>query len=213
MKVLDLFAGIGGFSLGLESIGAKTIAFAEIDDDCQKVLQNNWPDVPRYKDVCDLRGIPLSEFECGGEKRRLKGGEIEPCLQPDWIITENTGHRWRSWVPELRRELFKRGYSSLPIRVRADWLGYSHRRARVYLVANANGELLRELSRWWCGPCREVAEKLAGSRDKTPRRLGANDGLPDWSHRRKQLGNAVMPIFPELIGIGIKAVEVAVSGS
>lgn len=47
LKVLDLFSGIGGFSLGLERTGGfETVAFCEIDPFCQKVLKKHWPDVP-----------------------------------------------------------------------------------------------------------------------------------------------------------------------
>ncbi len=46
MKVLDLFSGIGGFSLGLERAGMETVAFCEIDKYAQKVLRKHWPDVP-----------------------------------------------------------------------------------------------------------------------------------------------------------------------
>ena len=51
MKVLDLFAGIGGFSLGLEKAGMETVAFCEINEYAQKVLKKNWPGVPIYEDV------------------------------------------------------------------------------------------------------------------------------------------------------------------
>lgn len=51
MKVIDLFSGIGGFSLGLERAGMKTIAFCEIDKFCQKILKRHWPNVPIYNDV------------------------------------------------------------------------------------------------------------------------------------------------------------------
>ena len=44
MNVLDLFSGIGGFSLGLERAGMKTVAFCENDQDCKKVLRKNWGD-------------------------------------------------------------------------------------------------------------------------------------------------------------------------
>jgi DNA (cytosine-5)-methyltransferase 1 len=54
MKVLDLFSGIGGFSLGLERAGFETVAFCEIDSFCRKVLRKHWPDVPIYEDVCQL---------------------------------------------------------------------------------------------------------------------------------------------------------------
>ncbi len=55
LKVLDLFSGIGGFSLGLERTGGfETVAFCEIDPFCQKVLKKHWPEVPIYNDVRTL---------------------------------------------------------------------------------------------------------------------------------------------------------------
>jgi len=54
MRVLDLFSGIGGFSLGLERAGMKTVAFCEYDDKCRQVLKNHWPDVPIFNDVSNL---------------------------------------------------------------------------------------------------------------------------------------------------------------
>lgn len=48
-RLLDLFSGIGGFSLGLErSGGFKTVAFCEVDPFCRQVLRKHWPDVPIY---------------------------------------------------------------------------------------------------------------------------------------------------------------------
>ena len=43
MNLLDLFSGIGGFSLAFEKSGMKTVAFCEIDPFCQKVLARHWP--------------------------------------------------------------------------------------------------------------------------------------------------------------------------
>src|SRR6185369_9473144 len=54
MKVLDLFSGIGGFSLGLERAGMQTIAFCEIDPYCRAVLAKHWPSVPIFTDVRTL---------------------------------------------------------------------------------------------------------------------------------------------------------------
>ena len=52
---LDLFSGIGGFSLGLESAGlVKTVAFCDYEKFCQKVLKKHWPHVPIYGDVKEL---------------------------------------------------------------------------------------------------------------------------------------------------------------
>lgn len=59
MNVLDLFSGIGGFSLGLERAGMRTRAFCEIDPYCRAVLRQHWPDVPVYDDVRTLTAARL----------------------------------------------------------------------------------------------------------------------------------------------------------
>lgn len=75
MKTLDLFSGLGGFSLGLERAGFETIAFVEIDKFCQKVLRKHWPDVPIFDDIRKFDGTKFrGEYEvaqtidvvCGG---------------------------------------------------------------------------------------------------------------------------------------------------
>ena len=69
MRVLDLFSGIGGFSLGLERAGMKTIAFCEQDEYCQKVLKKHWPDVPIHNDIRELDGTQYRgavDVVCGG---------------------------------------------------------------------------------------------------------------------------------------------------
>jgi DNA (cytosine-5)-methyltransferase 1 len=56
MEILDLFSGIGGFSLSLEraSKNFKTIAFCEMDVFCTQILNKYWPDVPVYPDIREL---------------------------------------------------------------------------------------------------------------------------------------------------------------
>ena len=55
MRVLDLFSGIGGFSLGLHNAGGfETVAFCEIDKFCQKVLRKNFKDVPILSDISKI---------------------------------------------------------------------------------------------------------------------------------------------------------------
>jgi len=73
LRVLSLFAGIGGFDLGLERTGGfRTVAFCEIDPFCRKVLAKHWPEVPCYEDVRQLTGKRLAadgiavDVICGG---------------------------------------------------------------------------------------------------------------------------------------------------
>lgn len=69
MRVLDLFSGIGGFSLGLEAAGMHTVAFCEREPFCQAVLKKHWPNVPCHDDVTTFNGKPYNgaiDVICGG---------------------------------------------------------------------------------------------------------------------------------------------------
>ncbi len=61
MRVLDLFSGIGGFSLGLERTGMRTVAFCEIDPYCRRVLAKHWPNVPIFGDIRELTGQIITD--------------------------------------------------------------------------------------------------------------------------------------------------------
>jgi DNA (cytosine-5)-methyltransferase 1 len=116
MRVLDLFSGIGGFSLGLERTGGfETVAFCEIEPFPRRVLAKHWPEVPCYEDVTKLTGdilardgitvdvitggFPCQDISCAGQKAGIKDGtrsglwsEIVRLigeLQPQYVIIEN----------------------------------------------------------------------------------------------------------------------------
>ena len=55
LKHIDLFSGIGGFSLAFEATQKiETVAFCEIEEYPQKVLKKNFPGVPIYNDIREL---------------------------------------------------------------------------------------------------------------------------------------------------------------
>ena len=54
---VDLFSGIGGFSLAAESCGLRTVVFVERDDARQRDLAHHWPGVPLIADVNDVDAI------------------------------------------------------------------------------------------------------------------------------------------------------------
>lgn len=59
----SLFAGVGGFDLGFERAGIKTVWQVEIDQFCRKVLEKHWPNTKRFHDVTSfLAGFHAKTF-------------------------------------------------------------------------------------------------------------------------------------------------------
>jgi len=88
LKVLDLFTGIGGFSLGLEQTNHyETIAFCENDKNCQKVLKKHWPNIPIFNNICHLTKESLKNFEID----LITGGF--PCFGKGTLILTKTGFK------------------------------------------------------------------------------------------------------------------------
>jgi DNA (cytosine-5)-methyltransferase 1 len=73
MRFLSLFAGIGGFDLGLERAGMKCIGQVENDPYCIKVLEKHWPDVPRWGDIRDVTEETLADASGVYHQRRNTG--------------------------------------------------------------------------------------------------------------------------------------------
>ena len=151
--VLDLFSGIGGFSLGLERTGGfKTIAFCEQDEFCKNVLSKHWPEIPIYDDVRTIEnvkadvvtgGYPCQPFSVAGSQ---KAAEDDRHLWPEmlrvitqtrttWVIAENVYGHVALGLDKVLFDLEGQGYSARPIIIPACATGRPHRRDRVYIVA------------------------------------------------------------------------------
>lgn len=160
LKVLDLFSGIGGFSLGLESTGGfETIAFCEIEEFPRKVLKKHWPGVPIHEDIHhvsghEYRGIDLvcGGFPCqpvsmagkrkGKEDSRWLWPEFLRVIQearPRWCLIENVPGLRTKHADEVLADLEGQGYACWPLVVGAVHAGAPHRRQRVWIVAHAQG--------------------------------------------------------------------------
>tara|TARA_R100000654_G_C2649743_1_gene123009 strand:- start:70 stop:825 length:756 start_codon:yes stop_codon:yes gene_type:complete len=164
MQVLDLFSGIGGFSLGLERAGMETVAFCEIEDYPQKVLEKHWPGIPIYNDVTKLSkkvldddGITVDVI-CGGwpcqdlSRAGSKGGinaersglwkhyaRLIGELRPQYAIMENSsalisGDRGR-WLGSVLGDLAQIGYDLEWHCIPASYLGANHERDRFWAIA------------------------------------------------------------------------------
>jgi len=157
MNVLDLFSGIGGFSLGLERAGMKTVAFCEVDKKCQQVLKKHWPGVPVFDDVTTLKGEDIEEtvdvicggFPCQDISLAGKGAGLEGKrsglwsefkrlieeIKPKYAIIENVSALRSRGLDQVLREISEIGYDAEWHCITAASIGAPHRRDRIWIVA------------------------------------------------------------------------------
>ena len=153
LKLLDLFSGIGGFSLGLERTGGfETVAFCEYDEKAQKVLKKHWPDVPIYKDVRTLDyegsvdvitgGYPCQPFSFAGKRKGTKDDRhLWPSMfsliqkhRPSWVIGENVAGHINMGLDNVLADLESEGYGTRTFVIPACSVNAPHRRDRVWIV-------------------------------------------------------------------------------
>ena len=160
LKLLDLFSGIGGFSLGLESTGFfETIGFVEKDKFCQKVLKKHWNNINIEEDIRNVKGeryaadiitggFPCQPFSVAGKRKstaddRYLWDEMLRVIRevkPIWIVAENVegivnineGMVLRQVLNDLENE----GFKSQCIIIPASGIGAWHQRKRIWIVAN-----------------------------------------------------------------------------
>lgn len=159
MNVLDLFSGIGGFSLGLESAGMRTVAFCERDPYCQDVLRERWPNVPIHDDVCKLDGKPFAGtvdvicggFPCQDISLAGKGAGLAGArsglwfeyhrliaeIRPRYAVIENVSALRSRGLDQVLGSLAAIGYDAEWHCIPASAIGAPHRRDRVWIVAYA----------------------------------------------------------------------------
>lgn len=163
LKMVSLFAGIGGFELGFKRTGIETIMACEIDPIAQHVLRANFPDIKLVNDICDLNeipngtdilcaGFPCQDISTIGVKTGLSGEhsslvrEVFRLLEKkkvEWVIFEN--------VPNML--FLRKGETIRTITEALEALGYSwayrmidslafvpQRRRRVFVIASLHND-------------------------------------------------------------------------
>jgi len=70
IQFIEAFAGIGGFSIGLQRSGMECVGFIETDPYARQVLMHRWPEVPCFNDIRDVgkdtQELPQCDLLCGG---------------------------------------------------------------------------------------------------------------------------------------------------
>lgn len=162
MKLIDLFSGIGGFSLAAHWLGWETIAFVEKDDFCQKVLAKNFKGVPIYDDITTFSGkpfrgrvdiiaggAPCQGFSVAGQR---KGTSDERHLfpemlriirevEPAFVVFENVRGLLNiesgDAFEEICASLERIGYAVQTFIIPACAVNAPHRRDRLWIVAHS----------------------------------------------------------------------------
>lgn len=164
-RLLDLFSGIGGFSLGLERAGFRTVAFCEVNPKCRHLLAHHWPEVPCYDDIRTLTaerlaadgiavdaicgGFPCQDISFAGLGAGIEGersglwrdyARLIGELRPRVVIVENVAALLGRGLGVVLGDLASLGYDAWWDCIPASAVGAPHRRDRLWLVAYARGQ-------------------------------------------------------------------------
>jgi DNA (cytosine-5)-methyltransferase 1 len=230
LKVLDLFSGIGGFSLGLEKTGFfETSALCEIEDYPRKVLKRRWPEVPLFEDVRKLKGdqvgtvdlitggFPCQDLSSAGEMRGIGEGTRSGLFREmlrlatetnrPFILFENVNRllsgpseKKGEWFNNFLWSLAESGYDAEWFCLSAASVGAPHLRERLWVIAYPNETQLERGS-----ISRRVHEEHANFSNTCwgkdkPGVVRTLNGVPSQMDRLGCLGNAVVPEIPFIIG-------------
>ncbi len=165
LKILDLFSGLGGFSLGLERTGHfRTIAFCDNDKYCNLVLQKHWKGVKIYNDVREISkekfkedkiefpdiitgGFPCQPFSVAGKQKGTSDDRhlwpemfrIIKAFKPRFVIGENVpgivNIQDGVVFETLCTDLESQGYEVQPFNIPASAVGAPHQRKRIWIIA------------------------------------------------------------------------------
>jgi len=158
LKLLDLFSGIGGFSLGLESTGFfETIAFVEKDKFCQKVLKKNFNNIPIEEDIRNVKGsnykadvitggFPCQPFSIAGKRKGTDDDRylwdetirvVKEC-KPRWFIGENVeglvNINEGMVLRQVQNDLEREGFEVQCLIIPASGIGAWHQRKRIWII-------------------------------------------------------------------------------
>lgn len=167
MKFGSLFAGIGGFDLGLERAGMTCRWQVEIDEFAIKVLEKHWPDVTKERDIkdvgkhnleqveCIVAGFPCQDISLAGDGQGIEGERsglffetvrVVNELRPEVVILENVAALLVRGLDRVCGELAEIGYDCQWHCIPASYLGAPHRRDRVFIIAHRRRERLERVS-------------------------------------------------------------------
>jgi len=204
MNELALFAGAGGGILGGKLLGWRTVCAVEIEPYCRRILCDRqddgtfdpfpiWDDIKTF-DGRPWRGIvdvvsgvfPCQDISAAGKGRGIKGSRsglwtemarvIWEC-QPEFVFIENSPLLRSRGLNVVLQDLMEMGYDAKWGVLGAHHVGAPHKRDRIWIVANSQGER-----------CGEAGENRSGEPEKRSSRYGSE--ISDASLPRRKIDGA-----------------------
>ncbi len=159
MRHLDLFSGIGGFSLAASWVWGdeyENVGFCDNNKFCQQVLKKNFKHAIIYDDIRQLNGneiknldlltggFPCQPFSFAGKRR---GNQDDRYLWPEmlrviretrprWIVGENVAGIINLALDQVLSDLEREGYTIQAFVIPACAVGAPHKRDRVWIVGH-----------------------------------------------------------------------------
>ncbi len=183
MKVVDLFCGCGGLSLGFQKAGYEILAAFDNWDEAVTVYHANFDHPVIKQDLSDVEatveeikkfnpdmiigGPPCQDFSSAGKRNENNGrgdltvhyAQIVTSIKPEWFVMENVDRILKTEKLVEARKLFKEcGYGLTETVLNASFCGVPQRRKRFIMVGRL-GEKDGFLS--------DVLEKRQASKEMT----------------------------------------------
>jgi DNA (cytosine-5)-methyltransferase 1 len=227
MRVLDLFSGIGGFSLGLERAGMTTVAFCEIEPYCRSVLRKHWPEVPIYEDIRTLTadvlerdgiavdvicgGFPCQDISLAGKRGGIRSersglwfeyARLIGEIRPKFVIVENVAALLDNGMGDVLGTLSTLRYDAEWDIIPASAVGGLHRRERLWITAYPNTDSVR-LQRVRPSPsrawCKQQFARLVQDTAQVSVPTGRSGGISDGvSSRSHRLKALGNSVVPQI---------------
>lgn len=219
----SLFSGIGGFEIGAQRAGIKTIWNCEFEKYQRNILNKTDKDAEQFKDIrtAEIKryvdiisgGFPCQDISVAGKMEGIKGSRsglwsemwrIIRSIRPKYVIIENSPALLIRGFEQVLCDLSKIGYD-------VEWqcisniaFGYPHKRERLYAIAyphkiRSQGYLCENrgtdsIFREWTSNQND-GYSLSKRIHEIPACaiIRNGNGFSNWTHRVGSLGNSVNP--------------------
>ena len=199
LRLLDTFAGIGGFSYAAEKLvgGFETVQFIEIDPYCQQVLNKNFPNIPIHDDITTYRakphsadvitgGFPCQSISQAGHREGItetsKSGlwfqliRTIRMVRPKYFILENVSAILTNGLDIVLRDIYEAGYDAEWCCIPSSFVGACHQRDRWWLLGFPSNS--------------DSLQRFDVLRQKSEQRQETQQGISDRNNRSGDVANS-----------------------